>query len=582
MKTNLTPRVPLVPALTGLDAYRVPSHPAPVELQLSGNEGPEIPAGLRQFEDPSGEIVRSYPRTGEVELELAARWNLQPDQLLLTGGADDALARAISLVAAPGREVVIPTPTFEMIERFIRLMGAGQRSVPWWGGGLPVDELLSSLTERTVAAVLVSPNNPTGLAASGEEIERLLSGLGNRLLIVDQAYCEFADEDPTALLAGRPNVILTRTLSKAFGLAGLRIGVAIASADLVALLRAVGQPYPVAGPSLAIARQVLTDQGSWQDSYLTQIREHRGRLVEILEDLGQRPLPSQANFVLCELDEPDWVSDGLAGLGVAVRRFPHREDLVRSLRITVPGTKSDMERLDRSLRTVLAPQALLFDMDGVLADVTSSYRRAIRETAAAFGVPVTDDDIEAAKAAGDANNDWVLTWRLVARQRSGVDLEEVREAFETRYQGTPEKPGLWLEESLLIPRPQLEALAARLPLAIVTGRPRRDAERFLQTFDLGDLFQVVISMEDGPAKPDPFPVQRALHELGLERAWLLGDTPDDIQAARAAGVVPLGFVAREKAAAIGPTLLSSGAARVLTDLTDVLGRLPALRFQGDK
>jgi len=580
MKTNRTPRIPLAPGLDGLQPYRVAEHPAPVTLRLSGNEGPEVPATLRRFADPFGDIVRCYPRTDDLEAEIAERLGLDPARVLLTGGADDALARAISLVAAPDREILVPAPTFEMIERYVQLMGADLLTVPWWREGFPVAQVLESLSEKTVAVVLVTPNNPTGQATTQAEIQQLLAGLGDRLLIVDQAYGEFAEEDTTPLLLRQPNVIITRTLSKAFGLAGLRIGIAIAPAELVDRLRTVGQPYPVAGPSLAIAGRVLADDGSWQGEYLARIREERDRLGKLLTALKQLPIPSHANFVLCEFEDAAWVADAMAGLGVAVRRFPGRRPLERSLRISLPGNQKGMERLERSLRAILAPEALLFDMDGVIANVRPSYRRAICETASDFGVPVTDDEIETAKAAGDANNDWILTWRLICGQRPEVDYEEVRRIFEDRYQGTPQAPGLWREETLQIPRRQLERLASWLPLAVVTGRPRRDAERFLAAFDLEDLFPVVISMEDGPAKPAPFPVLQALQELGVERAWMVGDTPDDIRSARAAGVVPLGFSSVPLSPVVEQTLLRAGAARVLTDLSDLAGWLPASISRG--
>jgi len=483
-------------------------------------------------------------------------------------------------VAAPGREILVPSPTFEMIERTIELLGAKIRRVNWWRTGLPVEAILDALGSETVAVVLVSPNNPTGRAVSAVEMKRLMAGLGDRLLIVDQAYGEFADEDLTPLLIDQPNVVMIRTLSKAYGLAGLRIGIAIAPADLLEWMRTIGHPYPVAGPSLAIAQQVVEDAGAWQKQYLERVRYERQEMVGLLAELGQRPMPSEANFVLSEFDNASWVAEGLAGLGVAVRRFPGRLRLKDSIRITCPGSEDGWQKLESGLRAVLSPQALLFDMDGVLADVTGSYRRAIRETAGRFGVHVGTREIEAAKAAGNANNDWLLTWELVRSERPDVELDTVQETFEGIYQGTAEKPGLWQEEGLMISRGLLEELAARVPLAIVTGRPRRDAERFLATFGLEDLFSTVVTMEDGPAKPDPFPVIRALQQLGVERAWMVGDTPDDIRAARAAGVVPVGFAAQQPSSAFEQNLLRSGAARVFTDLADLVGCLPATSSKG--
>ncbi|CAM9249461.1 unnamed protein product [Pylaiella littoralis] len=195
--------------------------------------------------------------------------------------------------------------------------------------------------------------------------------------------------------------------------------------------------------------------------------------------------------------------------------------------------------------------SLLFDMDGVLAEVTCSYRQAIIDTAASFGVTtVTADQITAAKIRGDANNDWKLTLSLVQAALPPFapipSLEEVTARFEEAYQGKDGKPGLKDLETLIPAKGVLEELARRLPMgmAIVTGRPRRDCEYFLEKHGLAHLFKASFCMEDGPAKPDPFPVIRAAELLGVDpkNTALIGDTPDDILAAVRAGARGIGIL----------------------------------------
>jgi HAD superfamily hydrolase (TIGR01548 family) len=229
-------------------------------------------------------------------------------------------------------------------------------------------------------------------------------------------------------------------------------------------------------------------------------------------------------------------------------------------------------RLDADEGPAPPPEALLFDLDGVLVDVSRSYRRAIVETARSFGVRLTAERVAAAKRAGDANNDWVVTRRLVAAAGVDAPLDEVTRRFEALYQGDGARPGLCEDERPLCDRALLEALARRRPLGVVTGRPRRDALAFLERFGLGGLFGAVVTMEDAPAKPSPAPVRLCLERLGVGHAWLVGDTPDDVRAARAAGVVPLGVVApgdarRDAEAA----LFAAGAARVLGSLDELAG-----------
>ena len=121
----------------------------------------------------------------------------------------------------------------------------------------------------------------------------------------------------------------------------------------------------------------------------------------------------------------------------------------------------------------------------------------------------------------------------------------------------------------------LSGLADRLPLAIVTGRPREEAEWFLEREGLTDLFQAVVCMEDGPLKPDPAPVRSAASSLGVERAWMIGDTPDDIRAAAAAGAVPIGVVAPgPDPEASAMALREAGAATVIATVDDLMQLLP--------
>jgi HAD superfamily hydrolase (TIGR01548 family) len=151
----------------------------------------------------------------------------------------------------------------------------------------------------------------------------------------------------------------------------------------------------------------------------------------------------------------------------------------------------------------------------------------------------------------------------------------VTERFEALYQGKDGVPGLYTRETLLAERPALERLSSKLKLGVVTGRPRRDALTFLEDKGIGDLFSVVTTMEDGPPKPDPAPVRAAIERLGVERAWMLGDTPDDVVAARAARVLPIGVVPPGGDPDLATeSLTRAGAARVLLSSPQIEEVLP--------
>jgi HAD superfamily hydrolase (TIGR01548 family) len=188
-------------------------------------------------------------------------------------------------------------------------------------------------------------------------------------------------------------------------------------------------------------------------------------------------------------------------------------------------------------------KSLLLDMDGVLAEVSKSYRASIVATCHAYGATSIDYDVIGDwKAKGGCNNDWMLSLDLINSDPSGkrgLTLDEVTETFEDFYQGKDDTPGLCELESLIPSKETLQELRKRSQgMAIVTGRPRKDCEKFLKQHQLEHLFDCCVCMEDGPAKPDPFPVKRACELLKIEPSEyviLVGDTPDDIRSALAAG-----------------------------------------------
>ena len=569
--------LPLQPAqrVAGVAPYQVPRHPAPIDLDLRGNEGavpdPDLwPATL----DP--EVLRRYPDPSGVQARLAARFGVRPDRVLVTAGGDDGLDRLCRAVLEPGRTAVLPAPGFEMTRRYARLAGAEVVAVPWPGAAFPVDAVVAACGPDTGLVAVTSPNNPTGAVISRDGLERVCAAARavGAVVLVDLAYVEFADDDLTPAALAHDHVVVLRTLSKAAGLAGLRVGCMLGHPTVLGWMKAAGAPYAVASPSLAVAARSLDAGDAAMARFVEDVRAGRARIAAALRAAGCAVVPSQANFVFARRSQVGWMADGLAGLGVGVRTFAGQPDLADAVRVACPPSAAGVDRFCAALSAVTAPQALLLDLDGVLADVSGSYRAAIIAAAADLGVTVTPADITAAKAAGDANNDWVVTQRLLAVGGVSAPLDAVTAAFERHYQGSPDQPGLHTTERLIGAPDRLARLAARLPVAIVTGRPRADARRFLDQHGLSPHLSALVCMEDGPPKPDPAPVRAALEALGVQRAWMVGDTPDDLRAARAAGVVPLGVRAPGEPDAA--PLWAAGAARVLDSLADLDALLDAL------
>ena len=562
------------PVVAELVPYSPERLDLPIDLVLDANEAlAPVEALAAAFRTAAAVDVHRYPGAATAEARIAALRGVEPERVLVTAGADDALERAIRTVAAPGRQAILTRPSFSMLPRYARLAGADVLELDWWSGPWPVDEAIGTASDATAVITVVSPNNPTGAVISAEDLLRLTDALPHTLVLLDHAYAEFADHDLTDLALTRPNVVVFRTFSKAWGGAGLRLGYAVGDPRVIAWMRSVGQPYSVSAPSVAALVALLDTAPEPPRSRIAAIRAERQQLTSMLTDLGCEALPSEGNFVLVRPPDAPRLHRALAALGIGVRRFGS-PPLAGWLRMTVPGDDDAFARLVDGLRTVLAPEALLFDMDGVLADVSRSYRRAIIDTAASWNVTVTPGDIASAKAAGDATNDWELTRRLLADRGVDAPLDEVTRRFEQLYQGDGTIEGLYRTETPRLDRQTLARLGERCRLGVVTGRPRADAERFLDDHGLSDLFSAVVSMEDAPSKPDPAPVRLAMEQLGVRRAWMVGDTPDDLRAARAAGALPVGVPAPgDDAGTARAVLLGAGAAFVLDtpdDLEEVL------------
>ena len=219
----------LLPAdrVADVSAYRVPSHPAPVDLDLRGNEGAIPDPDLFRTLD-GVPLLRRYPDSGPLRRRLAARFGVKEERVLVTAGGDDALDRLCRAVLQPGRALLLPSPGFEMTRRYALLAGANVVEVPWPSAAFPVAELLSQLGPETGLVALTSPNNPTGAVIPQHTIDAVCRAAADvgAVVLLDLAYVEFASFDPTEAMLRHDNVVVVGSV-KAWGLAGIRVGCTI-------------------------------------------------------------------------------------------------------------------------------------------------------------------------------------------------------------------------------------------------------------------------------------------------------------------------------------------------------------------
>ncbi|WP_027485648.1 histidinol-phosphate transaminase [Rhodanobacter sp. OR87] len=317
------------------------------EVLLNANESAWAPVG----DDGLGCNRYPEPQPAALVEALATLYGVRREQLLVGRGSDEAIDLLVRAFCRAGRDaVLIQPPTFGMYAVCARVQDAGIVEVPLAADAtLDVDAVLAALTPAVKLVFVCTPNNPTGQPVPRTELERLVQALAGRaLLVVDEAYVEFADEGSVADLIDRyDNLAVLRTLSKAWALAGVRIGSLLASAGVIALLRRIMAPYPLPLPSVDAALLALSGWGQANArEHLAVVRAERTRMCEALRWLRnvREVLPSQANFLAVRFDDAAGAYQRLLAAGIVVRDVRRYPNLGDALRITI-GTPAENERV---------------------------------------------------------------------------------------------------------------------------------------------------------------------------------------------------------------------------------------------
>jgi histidinol-phosphate aminotransferase len=327
----------------------------PVEqegLNLSDNANlfepnPAIERGLDAIEP---EEVRDYPSGyGDALRErIAELHGTAADRVVTANGSSDLLDLLVRAFADPGDRVAYHPPSFSMIPIWTRCNAAETLPVPL-GDGFGLDVEAFAEAEAPIG-VVCRPNNPTGNAFALEEVEQVAEAFAG-LLVVDEAYVRFAEVPDAAHLADRDDVVVTRSLSKDAGLAGLRFGYGLADPDIVATLRKVRGPFRVPRTTEAIALEALDDLAHVERVAKT-VQTERERVRERVRELGLTAFPTQANFVLVEAPWPGArVADALAERGVLVRALGS-DALEACFRVTV-GPRATNDRFLDALEDLI-------------------------------------------------------------------------------------------------------------------------------------------------------------------------------------------------------------------------------------
>ena len=315
--------------------------------------GGEITTWLDANENPYDNGVNRYPDPHQklLKQKIAALKGVREEQVFIGNGSDEAIDLCYRIFCRPGVDNTVSiAPTYGMYRVAADINDVEMREVALGADfSLPADALLAAADERTRLLWLCSPNNPTGNAFPAAGIERLLREFDG-MVVLDEAYVDFADGAGfLPRLDEFPNLIVLQTLSKAWGMAGLRIGLAFAAREVAALFSRVKYPYNIPGPTQRAAEEML---GRDLTPQIAEIRSERRRLASELASCPciERVYPSQTNFLLVRTPAPDALYDALIEAGIIVRNRSRAAGCEGCLRLTV-GTTAENDRLLRTVKT---------------------------------------------------------------------------------------------------------------------------------------------------------------------------------------------------------------------------------------
>jgi histidinol-phosphate aminotransferase len=340
-------------ALDGIEAYREETT-APLNLSNNTNLFEPNPAIAEALAALKPEDIHAYPSLDSERFrEAAARAHgLRPGMVATGNGSNDLLDLGIRAFAEAGDVVAWHPPSFDMIAVFARAAGCQVKAVPLRGPGFELDAE-GLLAARAKVTFVCRPNNPTGTAFPLAQVERVAREAPG-LVVVDEAYGDFVAESLAPLVKELPNLVVTRTLSKAQGLAGLRIGYALAQEPVVAALYKARGPFRLNVVSEAVGARAL-ERTDYTRRVVEQTRRERSRIEVELRTRAFHVLPSDANFVLFKPPvDAGKLHDALLQRGIAVRKFGSVA-LAGWLRATVgPAwvTQRFLAELDDALRAI--------------------------------------------------------------------------------------------------------------------------------------------------------------------------------------------------------------------------------------
>jgi histidinol-phosphate aminotransferase len=338
----LTPR----PAVQRMQPYSPPTGGRAGKLRLDFNENtvgcsPYVVEALRRF--LTADALSIYPEYVDAMRELAAFFSVAPGELLMSNGTDEAIQVLINTFVDDNDDVLLLKPSYAMYRFYAELAGAAVRELDYREQDLafPLEELLSEVRPGTKAILIANPNNPTGTGVGVDGLRRILDAAPNAAVLIDEAYYEFSGVTVLPLLREYPNLFVSRTFSKVYGMAAMRCGCLFSSVENIRWMHKSQSPYSVNMLAAIAARAAVRDRAH-VENYVKEVLAARNLASEGLRRLGIHFYPSQANFLLFRAGgRATEIRDALRDKGVLVRDRSY--EIPGCVRVTI-GTRAQIEQ----------------------------------------------------------------------------------------------------------------------------------------------------------------------------------------------------------------------------------------------
>ena len=341
-------------AVLQMAPYSPPTAGRAGKLRLDFNENtvgcsPRVIEFLKQRLDAGGLAV--YPEYGEAKAAIADFFGVTPEHFVFTNGTDEAIQIFINTYVDDGQEVLLLRPAYAMYRFYAQVAGAVVREIDYEGDAMdfPLAAVLDAITPSTRAVLIANPNNPTGTGLPLAAIERILKRARKAAVFIDEAYFEFSGISALSRIEQSPNLFVSRTFSKVYGMAAMRLGCLFSHPANIAYLHKAQSPYSVNSLAVLAAQAAIGDT-AYIEQYVAEVLAARELLCVGLEKLGIAHVPSSANFVLVRADRRAIeIRDRLHERGILVRDRSY--EAPGCVRITV-GTREQTRRLLNELEQI--------------------------------------------------------------------------------------------------------------------------------------------------------------------------------------------------------------------------------------